>query len=123
MIQRDMELRSVMGSGTECGGKLAIKHIGLLETIEALRAELSAARVSGKNQDIHFPVGSVQLEFHVGVTKDIDAKAGVKFWVIELGAEGKYSHESIQKVVITLGPPVNNQGRPVQVGREYDEKP
>jgi hypothetical protein len=30
---------------------------------------------SPSSEDIQFPVGEVQLEFHVGVTKDVDAKA------------------------------------------------
>lgn len=100
-----------------------MKHIGLFETIEALRAELSAAMAAGSDQAIQFPVGSVQLEFHVGVTKDASAKTGVNFWVIELGAEGSYTQESIQKVVVTLEPPVDREGRPVRIRRGYDEKP
>jgi hypothetical protein len=100
-----------------------MKQIGLTETIEALRTELSAAMAAGTDQAIQFPVGSVQLEFHVGVTKDVNAKAGVKFWVVELGTEGSYTNESIQKVVVTLEPPIDREGHPVRVRRGYDEKP
>ena len=70
-----------------------MEKIGLVETIDALRSELAAAVKKAQGQEIQFPVGSVQLEFHVGVTKDVDAKAGVKFWVIELGAESGYAQD------------------------------
>lgn len=100
-----------------------MERIGLTETIEALRAELSNAMTAGTNQAIQFPVGSLQLEFHVGVTKDVNAKAGVNFWVVELGAEGSYTHESIQKVVVTLEPPIDREGRPVRIRRDYNKKP
>jgi len=102
---------------------MIMEQIGLMETIEALRAELSSAMTAGTDQAIQFPVGSVQLEFHVGVTKDVNAKTGVRFWVVELGAEGSYTHESIQKVVVTLEPPVDREGHPIRVRRGYDEKP
>ena len=100
-----------------------MEKIGLVETIDALRSELAAAVEKAQGQEIQFPVGSVQLEFHVGVTKDVNAKAGVRFWVVELGTEGSYTHESIQKVVVTLEPPVDREGRPIRVRRGYDEKP
>jgi Trypsin-co-occurring domain 2 len=54
--------------------------------------------------EIQFPVGSVQLEFHVGVTKAGEGTAGAKFWVVELGGKGSYAFESIQKVTVNLEP-------------------
>src|SRR5437016_6732312 len=95
--------------------KVSMKQVRLMETIEALRAELSAAVAAGADQEIQFPVGSVQLEFQVGVTKDIDAKAGVQFWVIELGAESGYAQETIQKVVVNLEPPISREGHPIRI--------
>ena len=100
-----------------------MEHIGLKETIAALRAELSDAMTAGANEPIQFPVGSVQLEFHVGVTKDATAKAGVKFWVVELGAEGSYTQESIQKVVVNLEPPIDREGQQVRILGGFDEEP
>lgn len=100
-----------------------MEHIGLKETIAALRAELSDAMTAGANEPIQFPVGLVQLEFHVGVTKDATAKAGVKFWVVELGAEGSYTQESIQKVVVNLEPPIDREGHPVRIQGGFDKEP
>ena len=65
-----------------------MSEIGLGETIDALRAELAAAVERARDTDIQFPVAGVQLEFHVGVKKEGEGTAGVKFWVLELGAGG-----------------------------------
>ena len=100
-----------------------MEKIGLVETIDALRSELAAAVEKAQGQEIQFPVGSVQLEFQVGVTWDTEAKAGVKFWVLELGASGSYANESVQKVTLNLEAPVDAEGRAVKVTRRSQEKP
>ncbi len=100
-----------------------MEKIGLVETIEALRSELAAAVEKAQGQEIQFPIGSVQLEFQVGVTWDTEAKAGVRFWVLELGASGGYANESVQKVTLNLEAPVDAEGRTVKVTRRSKEKP
>lgn len=97
--------------------------IGLGEVIDALHAELAAAVKKAQGQEIQFPIGSVNLEFQVGVTWDVEAKGGVKFWVLELGASGSYANESVQKVTLNLEAPVNAEGKPVKVTRHLQQKP
>ena len=100
-----------------------MEKIGLVETIDALRSELAAAVKKAQGQEIQFPIGSVQLEFQVGVTWDTEAKAGVKFWVLELGASGNYANESVQKVTLNFEAPVDVEGRAVKVTRRVRQKP
>lgn len=100
-----------------------MEKIGLVETIEALRSELAVAVEKAKGQEIQFPIGSIQLEFQVGVTWDAEAKGGVKFWVLELGASGSYANESVQKVTLNLQAPVDIDGKLVQVTRNLQERP
>ena len=100
-----------------------MEKIGLSETIDAVREELAAAAARVGEQEIQFPVGGVELEFNVGVTKAAEGRAGVKLWVIDLGASGSYTQESLQKVKVTLEPPVDRTGAPVKVGRRASEKP
>jgi hypothetical protein len=100
-----------------------VEKIGLVETIDALRSELAAAVEKAQGQEIQFPIGSVQLEFQVGVTRDTEAKAGVRFWVLELGASGSYANESVQKVTLNLEAPVDAEGRAVKVTRRLQQKP
>src|SRR5436190_7591834 len=92
-----------------------MEKIGLSEVIDALHSELAAAVQKAQGQEIQFPIGSVQLEFQVGVTWDAEAKGGVKFWVLELGASGSYANESVQKVTLNLEAPVNEKGETVKV--------
>jgi hypothetical protein len=98
-------------------------EIGLNETVEALRAELVAAMEQAQDKGVTFPVTGVQLEFHVGVKKSADGKTGLKFWVLELGSGASYARETIQKVIVTLGPPVDGAGVPVRVADTQTEKP
>jgi hypothetical protein len=97
--------------------------IPLVETIEALRAQLSEAVSSGADQEIQFPVDGVELEFHVGVTRSVEGNGGVRFWVVELGASASYEVESIHKVSVHLGAPVDATGQTIKVQRTTSEKP
>ncbi|MFF9244826.1 trypco2 family protein [Streptomyces sp. NPDC014776] len=100
-----------------------MERIGLAETIEAVRAELASAITAGAASTLQFPVDGVQLEFNVAVEKKAGGKAGVRFWVMELGGSADYRNEEIQKVTVTLGTPVDDHGRPVKVHRGSDDKP
>ncbi|HEU4948421.1 MAG TPA: trypco2 family protein [Kribbella sp.] len=99
-----------------------MEKVGLAETVEAVRQELAIAVARAADAGIRFPVGEVRLEFQVGVTKAAEGSAGVKFWVAELGAGTSYANESLQKVTITLGAPVDRAGRRVLIS-EPDEQP
>jgi hypothetical protein len=100
-----------------------VGEIGLNDTIEALRDELVAAMEQAREKAVQFPVTGVQLEFHVGVKKTGEGKAGLKFWVLELGSGGSYARETIQKVIVTLGAPVDAAGVPVKVSDTTEQRP
>jgi hypothetical protein len=100
-----------------------VKQLELAETVEALRAELAKAAAAGADAEFQFPVAGVQLEFHVGVTKTGEGKAGVRFWVVELGGAASYAQEEIQTVTVTLGAPVDQHGEPVKIYRGSAQKP
>lgn len=98
-------------------------EIGLSDAIAAVRAELAAAVEQSVDAEFQFPVNGVQLEFHVAVTKTGEGRAGVKFWVVELGGAGSYAREEIQTVTLTLGAPVDRAGEVVKVTRQSRQKP
>jgi hypothetical protein len=100
-----------------------VEQLELAETVEALRAELARAAAAGAGAGFQFPVAGAQLEFHVAVSKTGEGRAGVKFWVVELGGTGSYAREEIQKVTVTLGAPVDQNGDPVKIYRGFTEKP
>jgi Trypsin-co-occurring domain 2 len=97
--------------------------IGLADAVDGLRAELSEAMARARDQEIQFPVGEVHVEFQIGVTREGEGKAGLKVWVVELGAGGSYSRESVPKVTVSLEPPVTADGQRVKVHRDLDQKP
>ena len=88
-----------------------------------MRSELGDAVAKAQGQDIQFPVGSVHLEFQVGVTREVTGDGKVRFWVVELGAGGTHGSESLHKVTVELEPPVDRYGRPLQVAQQSDVKP
>jgi hypothetical protein len=100
-----------------------VEQLQLAETVEALRAELARAAAAGAGAEFQFPVAGAQLEFHVGVTKAGAGRAGVRFYVVELGGGGSYAREEIQTVTVTLGAPVDQHGNVVKVFRRSGEKP
>src|SRR5215470_3321902 len=102
---------------------MGMAEIGLSDAIAAVRAELAAAIEEGVDAEFQFPVNGVQLEFHVAVTKTGEGRAGVRFYVVELGGAGSYSREEIQTVTVTLGAPVDHDGRPVKIYRGSADKP
>jgi hypothetical protein len=98
-------------------------EIGLVEAIASLRAELADAVEEAGNEDIKFPVAQIDLEFQVGVTRDVHGSGKLKFWVLELGASGGYEAETIQKITIGLGAPVDAGGEPIKIRRSMPDKP
>ncbi len=70
--------------------------VGLAESIEALRAELSRAVAEGANQPMRFQLEPIELTLEVAVTKDVNGKVGWK--VLEFGG----SRESVTTQSLTL---------------------
>ena len=76
--------------------------IPLAAAISNLRAELVRAMEDGANQVVRFRLKPIELELNLAISHDAEAKGGVKFWVIDAGASGKYSNAMTQKLKLTL---------------------
>jgi hypothetical protein len=100
-----------------------VGSLGLAETIAALREELAEAVAAGSDAGFRFEVGEVQLELSVGVTTQTSGTGRAKFWVLELGGDGQYRREEIQRVLVRLEAPTDPTGRPVRVARDSPVKP
>ncbi|MER5396475.1 trypco2 family protein [Streptomyces sp. NPDC002599] len=98
-------------------------NLGLAETIAALREELTEAVAAGADADFRFGVGQVQLEISVGITREASGTGRARFWVLELGGDGGYRKEEIQRITLTLEAPADPSGRPVQVTRDSLTRP
>ena len=93
--------------------------VELAQMISQLRQELSSVMREGVGEDLRFELGPVELELTVVVSKEAGPNAKVRFWVIELGADGKVASQATQRIKLTLDPRQRGvTGRPVISGSE-----
>lgn len=97
--------------------------IGLADLIEELHRELNKAVATAGDHDVQFPVAGVDVEVHVGISRVTGAKAGLRLWVVELGAEASAAAESIQRVTVRLDPPLDRNGHRVVVSQRSSKPP
>lgn len=113
------------GNTKQHGGNGPPEGVGLDEALAALRSDLATAQAAAAGSDLQFPVQSVTVELTIAVTKSVDGKAGFRVPVLgaELGGSAGREAASTQKLMLTLGAPVDAAGRPVKVARaSSDEK-
>ncbi|PZS39479.1 MAG: hypothetical protein DLM62_08030 [Pseudonocardiales bacterium] len=100
-------------------GGVVADRVELAQVIGQLRQELSAAMRDGEGKDLRFELGPVELELTVAVSKEAGPNAKVRFWVIELGADGKVASEATQRITLTLDPRRRGvAGKPLISGSE-----
>jgi hypothetical protein len=92
--------------------------IELGEVIGELRRELQEAMETGEGQPLRFELGPVELEATVAVEKGGGGGAKVRFWVIELGGEGKASQSTTQHIKLALQPRMASGQTPLVAGDE-----
>lgn len=96
---------------------MELKKIGLKETLEALRIELSEAILVSEGKEIRFEVGEIELEFQVVVEQSEKTQGGIKFWVIEMGGDVTNKNAMVHKIKIPFKP-VWKDGSPVWTGSD-----
>jgi|GEM_PF-1376090 len=72
--------------------------------VKELRAELEAAVDEGKESQIAFELGPVEIEISVRIAQEAGARGGLRIWVIEAGADTNVARESIQHLKLVLHP-------------------
>jgi hypothetical protein len=82
----------------------SIMEIGLAEAIGRVRAELAAAQLAGANESLKFRLGEVQLEFAVELARSGEGEAGVKLWVVNVGAKGTVTSGRSHTITVTMTP-------------------
>jgi hypothetical protein len=100
--------------------------VPLASAIEALRGELVAAVQEGKDQDVRFALGPIELEFQVEVSREAGVEAGVKFYVLALGGKGTRSSATTHTVRLSLSPVLGadvDADRPLVVGSDQLRRP
>lgn len=86
----------------------------LASAVDALRFELDHAAGVAKHKALRFNVSKVTMNFSVEVTADAEAHAGVKFWVVDVGASGGLSRTTGHTVTLELTP-TTSAGRHLEI--------
>ncbi len=91
--------------------------LGLRETVEALRREVSETILVAEGKEVRFEMGEIELEFQVVIEQTSEVNGGIKFWVVELGGGSTEKNAAIHKVKIPLKP-MWKDGSPVLTGAQ-----
>lgn len=83
----------------------------LAEVVQNLRSELYSAMASSAEEPLQFDLGDIELELTVAVSREGSGSGKVRFWVVDLGAEGKVGSGSTQRLTLKLTPRVVATGR------------
>jgi Trypsin-co-occurring domain 2 len=97
--------------------------VGLAETIKVLRAELRKAQDAGRDSDVRFSVGSVEVELAIEVVKKTGGQASINVLnLLSIGGQGKRSMSSTNRVTIVLNP-IGVNGEPFEVASSQARRP
>jgi hypothetical protein len=97
-------------------------RIPLAASIKALRGELEEAIRVGRDEELQFGLGPVEMEFQLGATKTGGGTAGVQFWVLSLGAKGEIASSTTQRIKLTLTPLDKEGNTDVRVTSDDDDE-
>ena len=76
----------------------------LAQTIRALRRELNTAMEQGRDEDVRFVLGPVELELQFQVAGEDGDDAGVRFYVISVGTRTSRSTTETHTIKLSLHP-------------------
>ncbi|MFE9421997.1 trypco2 family protein [Kitasatospora sp. NPDC006697] len=94
--------------------------IELAEVIGQLREQLvsAMAQAEADGSELQLELGPVTLEAAVVVERSGAAGGKLKFWLAELGAEGRIDHSATQRITLTLQPKLASGRSPWVSGDE-----
>lgn len=96
--------------------------IRLSDAIDNLREELKFTQEKGKNQNIQFNVGSIEVELEVIAEEETGGSGKVNWWILGGSVDSKTKDASKHKLKLTLQV-VDDRGRPLQVSQRQDMRP
>jgi Trypsin-co-occurring domain 2 len=102
---------------------VADSELELAEAIDVLRAELRKAQESGRESDVRFSVGPVEIELAIEVVKKAGGGISVNVLnVVSVAGKGGVSTGKTNRVKVTLNP-IGIGGMPFEVASNRDQRP
>jgi hypothetical protein len=93
-----------VSGGTETAMSGDDTGLPLADVIEELRRELVEAASRGEGQPVRFRLLPVEIELQVVVSREVGAKGGVKFWVVNAGGKLATSNTLTHTLKVSLEP-------------------
>ena len=101
-----------MGEGEAMGVELAA-------AIGQVREQLSQAIKAGKQSDVAFHAGPIEMEFQVAFTASGGGHGEVKVWVVSVGGKADVARGTTSRLKVSLTP-VTRTGEVVEIGSVGD---
>ena len=89
-------------------------QVELSNAVKSLRQELMKAMRDGRHEDLRFGLGPIEVEFELATSWSGEANAGVKFYIVDVGAKGSREVSSTHRIKLSLVP-VTASGGDVQI--------
>lgn len=94
----------------------------LADAIDDLRRELSEAMGRGEGERLRFRLGTVSMEFEVGITQSVGGDGAVRFWVVSAGASGERGSLTTHRISLELQPMLDGEAGPL-ISQRHREVP
>lgn len=94
--------------------------VGLAEAIGLIRSELATAAAAGIESKLAFRTGPVEIEFDIVFDISGGLDAGVRVWVVSVGAKSDVSRSHSQRLKVTLNPVERDSGEDALVADDDD---
>jgi Trypsin-co-occurring domain 2 len=94
----------------------------LADAIKRLRDELMRAAAEGADKAVRFRLGPIKLDLEVAASYSGGGEAGVRWYLISLGAKTEVSRSRTHTIHLELQP-VGLDGQDLLVGARADEEP
>ena len=75
----------------------------------------------GEGEQLRFRLGTVSMEFEVGISHSVGGDAGVRFWVVTAGASGERGSTMSHRILLQLTPLLGGEADPLISERQRED--
>ena len=93
-----------------------MSKVPLASALRQLRAELIESMHAAEEEEIQFAVGDIELDLQFEVSSEAKGDAGIRFWLVSVGASAGTSRSTTHTVRLRLSPETS-EGETLRVTR------